>query len=134
MSNPMEAVFSYCKNIKLLYVEDNEEARIFTLELLSRFFDDITVAKDGKEGLELFQDKDIDLIISDINMPKMGGIEMSKYIRNINKNIPIILLSAHNEANIEEAAWNVGINEYLAKPLNLTDLIQALNKLTDSKQ
>ena len=106
MSIAIEKIFSYTKTIKLLYVEDNEEARAFTLELLSRFFDDITIAKDG--------------------------IEMSKYIRGINANIPIFLLSAHNESSYEDAAWNVGINEYLTKPLNLVELIEVLSKLEGS--
>ena len=130
MNNQMQNILSYTKSTSLLYVEDNEEARGFTLELLNRFFDNISVAINGQEGLELFNTKKFDLIITDINMPVMGGMEMIRKIRTIDIKIPIFILSAHNEAAYLEASNNISICEYLEKPLNLKELIDTLDKIS----
>lgn len=134
MSIQIQTILQYTKPLKLLYVEDNEEARRFTLELLSRFFDDITIAIDGQSGLGKFQTDSFDLIITDINMPKMGGIEMSAKIRESNNEIPIIVLSAHNEKSFLESAYNININEYLPKPLELKDFISVLGQMVQANQ
>ncbi|WP_373001362.1 response regulator [Sulfurimonas sp.] len=133
MNNPMNEILSYCNNIKLLYVEDNEEARQFTMELLSRFFKNINVCENGEEALELFKAKDISLIMSDINMPKMNGIEMSKNIRDLNSDVPIILLSAHNECSFKDSANHAGVTDYLEKPLKLSKLIELLTSFANDK-
>lgn len=134
MSIQIQTILQYTKPLKLLYVEDNEEARRFTLELLSRFFDDITIAIDGQSGLGKFQTDSFDLIITDINMPKMGGIEMSAKIRESNNEIPIIVLSAHNEKSFLESAKSININEYLPKPLELKDFISVLGQMVQANQ
>lgn len=126
MNGNMKDIMLFCSNTKVLYVEDNETARLHTMELLSRFFNNITTAENGEEALKLFHDNDIDLIISDINMPKMGGIEMSEKIREIDQNITIILLSAHNETHFKNLASNVAGTVYLEKPLNLGKFIETL--------
>ena len=125
----MEIIFSYSKNTNLLYVEDNEQARTFTLELLNRFFDNVTIAHDGEDGVKKFKDNDIDLIITDVNMPKMCGIEMSTEIKKLNTKVPILLLSAHNEIEFVNAAYNVGVYKYMQKPLNFLELMNVLTNL-----
>ncbi|MBU1216741.1 response regulator [bacterium] len=129
MSSLVLEIVSKTKSMNLLYVEDNEEARRFTLELLSRFFDNICVAINGKEGFELFQTKKFDLIISDVNMPIMGGLDMAYLIRKIDRKIPIFILSAHTETHIKEAAENIDVTRYLTKPLNLAELTEILRHL-----
>ncbi|WP_262823925.1 response regulator [Sulfurimonas gotlandica] len=129
----MKEIIVYCNSIELLYVEDNEEARQFTMELLSRFFKNIAVCENGLEALEIFKVKDISLIMSDINMPKMDGIEMSKKIRDINQDVPIILLSAHNESSFKDSANHAGVTDYLEKPLNLSRLIELLNSFANQQ-
>ncbi|MFT5662051.1 MAG: YesN/AraC family two-component response regulator [Sulfurimonas sp.] len=129
MSYSIQEILSYTSSIRLLYVEDNEDTRRFTLELLSRFFKDISVAIHGKEGLELFKNESYDLILSDITMPIMDGLEMSAKIREIDKTVPIIILSAHNETHYTESASNINITEYLEKPLDISELINTLNKI-----
>lgn len=124
MNTKIEEVLQYCSHKELLYIEDNDSAREFTMELLSRFFKKITLAKNGLEGLKVLQTKKIDIIISDVNMPKMDGITMSAEIKKTDKNLPIILLSAHNEINFKADAKAIGINYYLEKPLNLTKLLE----------
>lgn len=129
MDNTILDILLRTKPMHLLYVEDNEEARRFTLELLSRFFDNISVAVNGKDGLELFQSKKFDLIISDVNMPIMGGIDMAHLIRKTDRKIPIFILSAHTENHIKEAAENIDVTRYLTKPLNLAELTEILRHL-----
>lgn len=117
------------KKINLLYVEDNAEARNFTLEMLTRFFNNISVAENGADGLKKFHETKIDLVLSDINMPKMSGIEMVREIKKSDADIIIFLLSAHNEQNYLDEASECGISYYLAKPLSLSVLIKTLNTL-----
>ncbi len=83
------------KYLKVLFVEDNEEIRVSIMEILSQFFDDITVCVNGQDGLEQYiknkeTKKAFDLILTDIAMPKLNGIEMSKKIRAINPFMPIL--------------------------------------------
>ncbi len=124
-----EETLSISKTLKLLYVEDDAIARNSTLELLENFFTDITVAVDGQDGLNKFKENDFDLIISDINMPKLDGIEMIKEIRAIKQNEFVIFLSAHNENSYLAEGITLGVEGYLLKPLNLKSFILVLTKV-----
>ncbi|MCH9814149.1 MAG: EAL domain-containing protein [Epsilonproteobacteria bacterium] len=118
------------KTLQLLYVEDNESVRVATLELFNRFFTNITVAVDGEEGLQKFKEAEehfFDVIITDINMPKMTGIEMIEEIRAEDKNISILVLSAHNEINYFTETIKLGIDGYLLKPIDLQQFIDTLS-------
>ena len=100
MNNGIQECVLLCHDLNILYIEDNEEARQYTMEMLKRFFKSITVAIDGKDGLEKFKENNFDMILTDINMPNMNGLEMAKEIKSINKSIPILILSAHNEGKL----------------------------------
>jgi len=120
----------YLKSLKLLYVEDNEGARVSTNMVLKEFFTDITVAIDGQDGFDKFNSGNFDIIITDINMPKLSGIEMTKKIRDINKDIPILILSAHNELDFFMESIKLGIEGYLLKPIDLNQFLETLDKVT----
>ncbi len=115
----IDKVIEYSQAIKVLYVEDNQEAREMTMSLLEDFFDDIVIAINGEDGLQKFQENDIDLILTDINMPKLNGLEMSKKIRDIDMETPIIVLSAHNEEDFFLESIKIGINGYILKPIDI---------------
>lgn len=120
------------KSIKVLYVEDENDVREFTGKTISAIVKEIVIASNGKEGLELFKkNQDIDLIVTDINMPKMGGIEMCAEIKKINKSIPIVVTSAHNDPNFLKKAIDVGVNAYVMKPLDLYQLIDNMIKAVE---
>ena len=126
-------IFNYTQKLKLLYVEDHEESRILTLEILKTLFKNIVVASNGKEGLDKFihheNDKDynkIDIIITDINMPIMDGLSMVEKIRKINEDIPVIILSAHSETKYFVRSINIGVNNFLFKPMDVNKLISIL--------
>lgn len=132
MDDKLIEVLALSENIKLLYVEDNEDARRETLELLSEIFDDISVAKNGLEGIEAFNDKgNIDLIITDVNMPKMNGIDMIKTIRESDSDVNILILSAYNESNYFVETIKIGIDGYLLKPLELEQFFEILTKVLE---
>ena len=107
-------------NFVILLVEDEAVTRKFIHLSLDGIFDEILIANDGKEGLKLFNENQerITLIISDITMPNMNGIEMSRMIRKQNRDIPIILLTAHDDASLVVNALNAGVNHYMLKPID----------------
>ncbi|WP_373001358.1 EAL domain-containing protein [Sulfurimonas sp.] len=128
MHNRIQECVVLCNDLNILYVEDNEEARQFTMEMLKRFFKSITVAADGEDGLAKFKENEFDMILTDINMPKMNGLEMAKEIKSINKSIPILILSAHNEENYFISSIQIGIDGYLLKPLEISQFTDTLLK------
>jgi len=113
------------KNFTVLYVEDEIELQNIVNPLFSSLFKESLSAYNGQEGLDIFtQKKDqIDLIITDINMPKMNGLEMSKCIREIDSSIPIIITTAHNDNDFLHKAIDVGISKFINKPINMESLI-----------
>ncbi|MEA1892765.1 MAG: EAL domain-containing protein [Campylobacterota bacterium] len=124
----VEKLLKVSKTIKVLYVEDNEEARKSTLSMLGNLFNDIVVAVDGLEGLEKFKKSEFDLIISDINMPKMNGIEMINEIRKLNRDISILILSAYNESGYFIDTIRIGIDGYLLKPIEFEQFVEVIRK------
>lgn len=118
------------KDISVLYVEDEKDVREFTSNLLSSLLKKVYTAQDGQEGLDLFKENqsNIDLIISDINMPKMNGLVMCEQIKIINKDIPLVITSAHNDTNFLKKAIEVGVNTYAMKPIDLYQLIESIIK------
>ena len=121
------------KKVKALYVEDEENVRVFTSKTLESVVFSIDTAANGKEGLEKFtaafeSDNPYNLIITDINMPKMDGLVMSKEIKQIDPNICIIVTSAHNDADFLKKSIDIGINSYTLKPIDLYQLIEEIIK------
>lgn len=108
------------KEHTILYVEDEKEVRENVTKLLNTIFPKVITACDGKEGLETFKkNNNIDLIITDINMPFINGITLIKKVREINFNIPSIIITAHNERKFADEAIFVGIDGFILKPLDL---------------
>ncbi|NPA73322.1 MAG: EAL domain-containing protein [Epsilonproteobacteria bacterium] len=126
----LEEMIDFLKTKKLLYVEDNPEARESTLGVLEEFFTDITIAEDGVEGLEKFKNNEIDLIITDINMPKMSGLEMIQEIREFDEDVFILVLSAYNESGFFMDSIRLGVDGYLLKPIEIEQFISILQKIT----
>ena len=110
--------------LSVLYVEDSKTTREAMSILLNNKFKKVFVAKDGEEGLSLCKKNksEIDIIITDVNMPKLSGIEMVKYLRNDNINIPVIFTSAYTDSDLLLGAMELGINDYLVKPFSIPNL------------
>lgn len=118
------------KTISVLYVEDENDVREFTSKLLTSLLKNVYVAQDGLEGLKIFEEHkdDIDLIVSDINMPKMDGLSMCEAIKKINNEIPLVITSAHNDTNFLKRSIEIGVTTYAMKPIDLYQLIESIIK------
>jgi len=114
------------EDIVVLYVEDEEEVRSIYERFLRRRVQNVLVACNGKEGYETYIKHKPDLIITDINMPIMSGLEMCSLIRDENVDLPIIITSAHSEAQFFQEAINIGINMFLLKPVDMTQLYNTI--------
>ena len=124
----LEEVLQYSNNLKILYVEDDEFIRESTIEMLKEFFNNIIVAVDGEDGLNKFKEnKNIDLIITDINMPKLNGLDMIKQIKKLDEDIFVIALSAHNEVDYFIKSIEYQIDGYLFKPFEIESFINTLS-------
>lgn len=114
------------KNISILYVEDDYDTREEMTKILLEVSDNITVATSGSEALEYYYEKTPQIIISDIAMPNLNGIEFIRKVRNENIQIPIILLTAHADVDYLLPAANLNIQSYIVKPINIRQLKEVL--------
>lgn len=122
--------FENLKNYTILYVEDEIESVELIQTLLKTKIKTIFVAYDGLEGLELYKEHLPDIVISDIQMPNMNGIEMAKEIKKLNPKQNIIFITAFNENNLLLEAINVGIDKYIIKPiLSLESLLNPIDTI-----
>lgn len=121
------------KTISVLYVEDENDVREFTAKLLDSLLKKVYVAEDGLEGLKIFEENknDIDLIISDINMPKMDGLEFLEELRKSNPKIPFIFVTARDEPDKMLKAIQLDIDNYVLKPINLQNLLTIIDKVAN---
>jgi len=121
---------SILKNITILYAEDEDNLREITLNILKGFTKKQFIAKNGKEGLALFKEHEdqIDLIITDINMPLMNGLTMIKKIKEINPKIPIIVATAFSNTEYLLDAIDIGVDKYVLKPIDMKKLLQLMSQ------
>jgi len=116
----------------ILYVEDDDGIRNQLVKFLEYFSTKLITAKDGQEGLELYKKYLPDIVISDIKMPKMNGIEMVKLIKNINPKQYIIFTTAHSESNYFLDALDMQVYAYILKPINLDQLEIKIETIRES--
>ncbi|RXJ85953.1 EAL domain-containing response regulator [Arcobacter cloacae] len=121
---------SILKNITILYAEDEKDLREVTHQILKGFTKKQYVAQNGQEGLELFKkhEKEIDLIITDVNMPVLNGLDMVKEIKKININIPIIVATAFSNKEYLLEAIDIGVDKYVLKPIDIAKLLQVMSQ------
>ncbi|CAM3411324.1 EAL domain-containing response regulator [Arcobacter aquimarinus] len=121
---------SILKNITILYAEDEKDLREVTHQILKGFTKKQYVAQNGQEGLELFKkhEKEIDLIITDVNMPILNGLDMVKEIKKININIPIIVATAFSNKEYLLEAIDIGVDKYVLKPIDIAKLLQVMSQ------
>lgn len=114
------------KDIKILYVEDMDEARSPMVRFFRRQGAEVFEAVNGRDGLAIFQSEQPDIIITDIRMPEMDGLAMSQAIRKSNSDIPILVMTAHNELELARQSLDLGITQYVVKPISGETLVSAL--------
>jgi len=127
----------YTKNINVLFVEDDENIRKETKELLEDIFQkEVIVAVDGKDGFTKYMNyhkengKYFDLVITDIKMPNIDGIELTKLIYKENDSQALIVLSAHNESSYLMELVNIGISQFILKPIDFDNFVDVIFKVS----
>ena len=127
------------KEFTLLYAEDEPEVRAQMVENFESYFKTVFIASDGYETLKLYEENRPDVLILDINMPKLNGLEVAKSIRKTDSITKLIMLTAHSEKDLLLQATEINMSKYLIKPVSPYDLKDALDKvaselLTHSKK
>ncbi|CAA6810058.1 MAG: Diguanylate cyclase/phosphodiesterase (GGDEF & EAL domains) with PAS/PAC sensor(S) [uncultured Sulfurovum sp.] len=115
------------EELTILYVEDHLPTQELIEEILKAYCKEVFVANNGEEGLLLYTEKKPDMVLSDIRMPIMDGLEMSAAIKAINPEQTIALFTAFNEDEYLEKAANIGIETYMLKPLDRKQFFNSLN-------
>lgn len=117
------------KTLKILIVEDEKRLAQLLKEAIADSFFRVVIAKDGNEGLKKFKTFKPDIVITDIMMPFCDGLEMTEKIKELDENIPIIILSAHSDKEKLLKAIDVGINKYFIKPFDPDEVILHIKKI-----
>jgi len=121
------------KTLTILYVDDDKGTRDNLLFYLKNSFKNVYTASNGIEGVELFKkEPSIDLVISDIYMPKMDGLKMMKEIKKISPKIPFLLITAHNDQKYMLEAIELGSITYIVKPVDINVLLEKIKFVYES--
>lgn len=120
----------FLRTLSVLYVEDEEEVRTALTKFLRRRFNRVDVAENGALGLDLFHSDGYDVVVTDVKMPVMDGLEMAKRIKSQREEVPVIVVTAYNETDYFLRAIEVGVDRYVKKPVDPNLLIEAIYKAT----
>ena len=118
---------------KILIIEDDEFNCFIYKEILSNDLTNIEFAHDGQEGIDKFKEKLYDLVLLDLGLPKINGLEVVRLIKEyenehlISKKTPIIIITANSFPGTKELSLGAGVNEYLTKPFNIEELKRLAN-------
>ncbi|BAM32398.1 two-component system response regulator [Helicobacter cinaedi CCUG 18818 = ATCC BAA-847] len=116
--------------LTILYAEDDNDTANLTSLVLEDYVGRLLVAKNGQEALNLFKLHKVDLVITDILMPKMNGIELIDAIRtsSTHPDVPVVITTAHTETKYLLDAIRLRVDGYILKPINVEELLHALDK------
>ncbi|MGE4456963.1 MAG: response regulator transcription factor [Arcobacteraceae bacterium] len=121
------------KKLTILFVEDEAIIRAQLADTLKVFFNEVIIANNGHEALQLLSQNNIDIILSDIKMPMITGLDLATRIRLSHNSIPIILLSSYSDQETLIKAVNSGIDGYVLKPVQLNDLLNTFENVLKRK-
>lgn len=116
-------------NHKILLVEDERKLADTIQQGLFEHGYQVTIATDGQKGLDYFNGNSFDLILIDLNLPFISGYDLVNMIRNANKHIPIIIITALNNTNHKLKGFDLGADDYLVKPFDFKELLARVNAL-----
>jgi DNA-binding response regulator len=121
------------KDISILLVEDESGIRAQLTDVFESEFNKVIVASNGDEGLKKFKKYSPNIVITDISMPIMDGLDMAMAIKEISKDTPVLVLSAFSEKERLLKAIDVGIDKYLIKPIDVDELFIVLKSIVNNK-
>lgn len=125
---PLEEAEGFCRNLSALVVEDDPAVQFQTKSFLGRLFTTVETADDGKQGLEKFGEHRYDLVVTDIQMPGMDGLEMVAKIRETAPEVVVVILSAHHEEEFLLRAIEMGVVYYARKPLEMAKFLETIRE------
>ncbi|MCU0341964.1 MAG: response regulator transcription factor [Spirosomaceae bacterium] len=114
---------------RVLVVEDETKVAAFIKKGLEKQGYEVEVAADGREGQQYFDQNTYDLIMLDVNMPLMDGVELAQYIRTKNTHVPILMLTALGTTADKLSGFDAGVDDYLVKPFDFMELLARLKAL-----
>jgi len=126
-------VFNLTKDLNILYCEDDKAFQKETARVFQELFFTVDLARDGREAVQKYQEyystqnKTYDIVITDINMPHKNGIDVAKEIYSINKKQALIVISAHDESKYLLELVNIGIEQFLIKPLDFDIFLSVIH-------
>jgi DNA-binding response OmpR family regulator len=124
-------MYDALKTKSALYIEDEKDVLKNISELLRQFFGDFYTASDGEEGYRIFLEREIDLLLVDIELPKMNGITLIKKIRQIDRTVPIVVISAYTKTDYLLESIELHLDKYIVKPLTSRKIHSILSTLND---
>ncbi|MGB6019001.1 MAG: response regulator [Sulfurimonadaceae bacterium] len=116
------------KDLRILYVEDEDDVRRNAVEYLKRIAKEVFEASDGKEAIKVWADEKPDIIITDISMPRLNGLDMARYIRSKDQDVQIIVATAYTDTDYLMRAVELNLVKYLVKPITKEKLQSALSQ------
>ena len=117
------------KDIRILYVEDEEAVREQTTMILSMLFEHIDTAFDGEDGWNKYKNGEYDAVFTDISMPRMDGLELTRRIKEQNRMQKVIIISAYNTADYLFQAIELGVDGFILKPIEMERMLITIEKL-----
>ncbi|MCK9330861.1 MAG: response regulator [Candidatus Cloacimonetes bacterium] len=120
-------------SFKVLIAEDEEVMRFMLTDFLENFDYEILQAENGQQAYDIWKNEKCDILITDINMPKMNGIELLKNIKNEDKNFPVIVITGVSVETAKLNASDNGADAFLVKPFKMKQLVEQLDKLLYTK-
>jgi len=121
------------RQLDILYVEDEENTREEVTFFLKKMCRSVTTAANGAEGLALFKEHSFDMVITDIQMPVMNGLDMAKEIRKTDATIPIAVTTAYSDSEFLVKSIECGIDKYILKPIDMMEMLTVIQKCTEPK-
>lgn len=131
MTESLTTLSQMCSSYSILYAEDDSNTQEEVARTLRRIFKEVYLASNGADGLELFKKHPIDIVITDIQMPKKNGLEMASAIKEISASTPIIITTAFNDEHFFIKAIETGIDAFLLKPIDKQKLYRVLLKTVE---
>lgn len=124
----MNNFYDKLKHMTILYAEDEIGIRENIADSLRYYVKEVYEAEDGEEAYFIYEEKNPDIILSDIHMPNVNGIEFVKKIRENNREIPIVMITAHTDKEYLLEAVELHMEKYIVKPVDIDELFETLEK------
>lgn len=117
---------SRLKNLSVLIVEDEISSLELMSDIISCDVKEVYKAKDALEGLEIYEKYEPDIVVSDIEMGEMNGLEMTRVLKEIKSTLPVVIITAYDHNDYIECAKRYGVKFFIKKPISYSKLIEAL--------